>query len=138
MINLNSRPLLLDQLILSRVVKTAILYRVGCATSTLSCTNISRIPDRIYKREEDRPLNAIGFLGVGHYRLLHLSNTHKASESQPPKDNKGGIDGHATINMGLHHGLSVDLSYGRIDVLIFATTQLHSCQSNTSVKNNII
>lgn len=75
----------------SGVVKTAIVYRVGCATSTLSCTNISRIPDRIYKREEDRPLNAIGFLGVGHYRLLHLSNTHRASESQPPKDNKGSM-----------------------------------------------
>lgn len=99
----------------SGVVKTAIIYRVGCATSSLSCTNISRIPDRIYKREEDRPLNAIGFPGVGHYRLLHLSNTHKASESQPPKDNKGGIDGHATINMRLFHDLSVDLPSLRQD-----------------------
>lgn len=70
-------------------------------------------------------MNAIGFLGVGHYRLLHLSNTHKASESQPPKDNKGGNDGHATINMGLFHGLSADLSYDKTDVLIFATAQLY-------------
>lgn len=75
-------------------------------------------------------MNAIGFLGVGHYRLLHLSNTHKASESQPPKDNKGGIDGHETINMGLFHVLSVNLSYGKIDVLIFTTTQLYSRQNN--------
>lgn len=75
-------------------------------------------------------MNAIGFPGVGHYRLLHLSNTHKASESQPPKDNKGGIDGHATINMGLFRALSVAyLSYDKTDVLIFATTQLQSCQN---------
>lgn len=67
-------------------------------------------------------MNAIGFLGVGHYRLLHLSNTQKA-KIQPLKDNKGRIDGHAIINMGLFLALSVALSYDKIDVLIFETTQ---------------
>lgn len=107
---------------ISEVVETAIVNRVGCATSSLSYTSVSRIPDRIYEREEHRPLNAIGFPGV---RPLSTFTSFEYAQGfgepiQPPKDNKRRIDGHATINMGLFYSLSADLSYDKTDVSILS------------------